>query len=1337
MSLRIEVPVGMNLSEINTKLSQLQGNLKETAGFLDDLERQARSGGKSRDVLINFDGKDKLSPTLDAVEDNLDGVTKGTKKLYGELKQLTKVEKGSITSLKQSLSQRKQELASLNKNSAAYTKTAQEVRKYQDALNKANGIQEGSIAALRQQAADLADAAAKTTLGSEAQKRYAAELDAVNRKIAGQSGRLKTLFDAFNKISQVQAGITAISAAFQQLASKVNELVTAQKQVETFSLALQNFGISSSQAEASLARMTDIALGLGAPLAQIETSFKRVAPSILALGGSTEDASKFVEQMAARTQTLGLNTEQTGRFMEAFAQVLAKGRLQSEELNQQISELDGAFRSQLADALNVTTAELTEMIETGQVTAPVFLEAFGKMSNGVELLKENIKSGNLTLQQLQNNIGSIRTNNLRAIAEAAEAATRAFIDLGFQFENLVSNILQTELGRFLIDLFNSVVKGINNFVRILFTAGEAFAALTDPIFGTVNALNSLGSEFGGLLGALVTATAAIITFKTVTFAFASVGPVVAGLKSISTAIAGVGAASTVASGGVSYAAAAAKTAAGKQAMGGLVGVAAKVAAALGVVGSVATGVGLVLVGGLVKAAVDQNKAFRALNDTTKDLEKELKKLEDTAEDNKDIFSKMASGIAAFGRDIFRFFTQEQNLINGSRNAYVSLLVSLGNTAKTYKELGINLKDYDSIKGVSNDTLAKAIKLSQQEVDTTQNYIQALNTQIELQKELGNLKTVKELEAQKKALEVRVKSQTNFNKALLEEKTRREALGQVVETNAETLETLNEKYAEQRSFLESGALTAMTQAQKDLNSGLISEIELNGRLIGIRLQRAEAERKAAKDQLTALDDIKAKEGELSAEGQKRYADLTKTVQEQSLLIEQAHTDAGNAFAEAMEKSFGESMGIVDKYMQAANSLVQMGDTIGESSKKGIGIAFDALNDLFEFEKSQVEESSQRYKNLATEQLRAALQKADLEKSIDKGRLQMAANIQKIEGEIAVVRLQAEQQIARARGQDDIAQSLDSVIAAQETVNEQIQNINKAEMKNIDLQHKRQQNAIILKGVNDGVYESIGEAESALGRNLTTGKQLRTEISQLKQNFDNIVKPIGSAATGMQELAKSKAFMSIQNASKDANNLNDAILEGASSFDSMEAAAGGVMTKVDAIDAGIRQAAQNASSLAKDLQTAAGIVGTPEARAMGGPVTAGQTYKVNDGGGREAFLSNSGKFKMLPPSRNMRWTAPTSGKVIPANLVDKYRRMYEGGNTHENIGSVNLDGSKVNGLSAKMDSGNLVKQIASVMNGSNGNQRITNHVTIQSQQPVADASKIMTNVALNKIRRAGGV
>ncbi len=117
-----------------------------------------------------------------------------------------------------------------------------------------------------------------------------------------------------------------------------------------------------------------------------------MVPALRAVGATSEETDKFVASVSARTQTLGLNTEQSGRLLEAFAQVLSKGKLQAEELNQQISELDGAFRTQFADALGVTTEALNELISQSQITADIFVKTVNKMENGVEALQRRVKN---------------------------------------------------------------------------------------------------------------------------------------------------------------------------------------------------------------------------------------------------------------------------------------------------------------------------------------------------------------------------------------------------------------------------------------------------------------------------------------------------------------------------------------------------------------------------------------------------------------------------------------------------------------------------------------------------------------------------------------------------------------------------------------------------------------------------------------------------------------------------------------------------------------------------------------------------------------------------------
>lgn len=101
-----------------------------------------------------------------------------------------------------------------------------------------------------------------------------------------------------------------------------------------------------------------------------------------------------------------------------------------------------------------------------------------------------------------------------------------------------------------------------------------------------------------------------------------------------------------------------------------------------------------------------------------------------------------------------------------------------------------------------------------------------------------------------------------------------------------------------------------------------------------------------------------------------------------------------------------------------------------------------------------------------------------------------------------------------------------------------------------------------------------------------------------------------------------------------------------------------------------AARNqASALANNMGSAAGFAeafyrslaaasGLPPGRFTGGPVDAGQTYRINDGPsgmslGQEAFLSASGALSLINRPANSLWTAPSKGTVIPANVTSRLK------------------------------------------------------------------------------------
>lgn len=321
-----------------------------------------------------------------------------------------------------------------------------EYEKLNSAQKKFNQTQEGSLTSLRQQlntAKQLRDSVAKFSQEGKITAEWKAldeSLRSINLKLAQAEGNLLHIGKARlpdwatqtlsigNAFTQMSFAITAATQAFQAMAGAVEPIIQRAKQLEGLQLLLGGFVSSQSDVNAVLASAKGLSLQYGASLTQIETSYKRITPAILASGGTLGETEEIIASLAARTTQLGLNTEQSGRYIEAFAQVMGKGKLQSEELNQQFSELDGALRSQIASylAANYGIADLNAAMKQGQVTATIFREAFIEVSEAArEKLASAIgqvqaKIDSLNIQQIENIRKTINTITLESLSKTFE-----------------------------------------------------------------------------------------------------------------------------------------------------------------------------------------------------------------------------------------------------------------------------------------------------------------------------------------------------------------------------------------------------------------------------------------------------------------------------------------------------------------------------------------------------------------------------------------------------------------------------------------------------------------------------------------------------------------------------------------------------------------------------------------------------------------------------------------------------------------------------------------------------------------------------------------------------
>ena len=237
---------------------------------------------------------------------------------------------------------------------------------------------------------------------------------------------------AGQKMQAAFGWITAVVAGFMALAGAIGAITGRVKDIQALKLTFDGLGQSVEAQNAILGSARNIALSYGVSLRKVEGAFRRLGPAILESGGTLKDTEGAIKSISARTTMLGLNTEQAGRYIEAFAQVMGKGKLQSEELNQQFSELDGGLRGQLKNwlAANKGITDFESAMKKGEITSGVFLEAFEAINEEIRVkflrsigdtqkaIEEMGKEGGMTLNQLNAKLQTLTSIGLESVGQA-------------------------------------------------------------------------------------------------------------------------------------------------------------------------------------------------------------------------------------------------------------------------------------------------------------------------------------------------------------------------------------------------------------------------------------------------------------------------------------------------------------------------------------------------------------------------------------------------------------------------------------------------------------------------------------------------------------------------------------------------------------------------------------------------------------------------------------------------------------------------------------------------------------------------------------------------------
>jgi len=334
-------------------------------------------------------------------------------------------------------------------------------------------------------------------------------------KVAAAGTMMQT---AFGWIAAVTAGLMAIGGA-------VGVITGRAKDIQAMRLTFDGLGQSVEAQNAILDRSKNIALSYGVSLRKVEGAFKRLGPAILESGSSLADTDSAIQSIAARTTMLGLNTEQTGRYIEAFAQVMGKGKLQSEELNQQFSELDGGLRGQLKNwlAVNKGITDFEGAMKQGEITSGMFLEAFQAINEEIrnkflrsigdtqQAINDLGKEGKLTLNQLNAQMQTLMSIGFESLGEKLAPLGRELMKIYAAFVQIFTKI-ETEMPglkaglAFIGDIIGRVLKvGINTvlvLIHDLMSGVDQLFTFVGNLYNKIKNIPGLGHILEGFEGML-------------------------------------------------------------------------------------------------------------------------------------------------------------------------------------------------------------------------------------------------------------------------------------------------------------------------------------------------------------------------------------------------------------------------------------------------------------------------------------------------------------------------------------------------------------------------------------------------------------------------------------------------------------------------------------------------------------------------------------------------------------------------------------------------------------------------------------------------------------------
>lgn len=243
--------------------------------------------------------------------------------------------------------------------------------------------------------------------------------------------KTKGLTSSFGKLTgSIALGNLAakgISKSFELVSQNMDRAIQRIDTMDNFPKVMQNFGVSSDEAAASIKRIDETVQGL-------PTSLDQAVAGVQDLFMVTKDLKESEKLFKAINNSAMVfangSTEAVDRFIYGFKQALSAGKVSAQDFNQMNEAIPGLM-SKVAEAMGITFKELKDGLSDGSISIDQFNEALNILdTQGVGAMESLEKSAHTATGGIKTSIANMKTALARGVANIIKSIDGALEPFG-------------------------------------------------------------------------------------------------------------------------------------------------------------------------------------------------------------------------------------------------------------------------------------------------------------------------------------------------------------------------------------------------------------------------------------------------------------------------------------------------------------------------------------------------------------------------------------------------------------------------------------------------------------------------------------------------------------------------------------------------------------------------------------------------------------------------------------------------------------------------------------------------------------------------------------------